>query len=499
MGCSLTSHPRGYKISCWDAFLTMGTLFTGAAYAGRHFDLLKSCPPESRFSHKVWGGCECVPVLGFLVLLIERIWSDKELCSTFTCGSCALLRRRRVTAFQRMEELSESDPPQENGVGLELVEKEFSETSIPINNLQEIFERQDKTRGYIRRRLPEQAAELRTLPHCSTWVPRSEPLEKAIQRMEKNAFKAILEHFHQSPVYAIPADLQSSIEHEKKEFSEAPLNFKFSKMTDKGGRLTNLDTSFYSKDDQSILAGVFDGHGEGADVANYVNQAFQGRFRKVLVDCEGNVHRAFEQLIHQIHEEVAKNKDWGRMGTTVLVCYIDIKLRRIYTATVGDSEANIYRKVNGKAKSIPLSCLRNWGCKKEALRVAIALNRPEILEEWTKTKQPKYLRYPPMGGLNLSRLIGDSSLLFMSEHPPIIHKPKITMRTFLPGDIITLASDGVKDYSTEEELVKWIFAEEASDNYALEMVSRVISKGGKDNATVVAIQVSIVTPDSGEL
>lgn len=474
----------------------MATIFTGAPYAKRHFELAQSCPPENRLGHKILGSIEYIPLIGVVVACSERLFADKELkcCEPRNVS----FNKNRVTGgFHKMEDTTESIDQQETS--LELTKKtraELSETAIPPavakkneNSYRSIFEKMTQSfNAYFQKQLSKSSLGFR-FPHNATWVPRSESIGKGLQRMEKNALKAIEEHISNDSVYASPQEIQGSLEREKKGEAEKELKFTSSEATHIGRRDSNQDAHFYSEDDFSVLAGVFDGHG-GSSVANYSSIAFKVRFRKSLEEAAGNVHHAFEHFIHKVHQEVEKNSSYNRMGSTALICYIDKKTRRIYTATVGDSEANIYRMFEDKLKSIPLSCVRHWGLRKEALRVAVDLNRPDILEAWMKTKNPKKLRYPIEGGINVSRAIGDACFI-TSTPSPLIHKPKITVQSYLPGDIITLACDGIKDYTYERELVEIIQKHALSENLAKEIGDFVIkSKSGRDNTTVVAIKVA---------
>lgn len=71
MNCSLTSHERNYNISLADGFLSTITLFSGAPYSKRHWDL--SNKSTACWGHRVIAVLEAIPVIGGLAALIERI------------------------------------------------------------------------------------------------------------------------------------------------------------------------------------------------------------------------------------------------------------------------------------------------------------------------------------------------------------------------------------------------------------------------------------------
>lgn len=317
------------------------------------------------------------------------------------------------------------------------------------------------------------------------WHPRALGVDVAMQKMWKNAGKAVKEHQagESSGVYIASCAFL--------EANEQPLNFAFFEAEAQGPRPTMEDAHFFKRIEQGVLTGVFDGHG-GQEVAKYASEMFQKKFSAVLAKSHGQVHQAFEELIHEIHQEIAKKQDWSFMGSTAVVCFVDEDTQLIYTATLGDSEANIYRETTGGMKSIPLSCVRDWSSTKDAARAAQALGYPQIADEWPKAENPKALRYPhPHYGINVSRALGDVSLTGTEERPGVIHKPKITVNRLQVGDKLILACDGLKDYVPEDEIAKLVALNAAHENLAERLVQHAVNvRRAKDNVTVLAVNVT---------
>jgi serine/threonine protein phosphatase PrpC len=322
---------------------------------------------------------------------------------------------------------------------------------------------------------------------------------ETIKKMWKNAQKAITEHRERDEVSYVEVN-QGLPSCEALMFTELkpPLNFNFSEASKIGPRRTMEDAHFYKIIPQGLLTGVFDGHG-GKSVAQLANQMFQDKFTETLAKQKGNVRETFVKLINEIHEEVIKDRALDGMGSTAVVCYIDKRTHLIYTATLADSEANIYRAIESSdLKSIPLSCVRDWSCKKEALRASISMGVPEIATEWPLAQNPKQLRYSLMDSvefkqINVSRAIGDFDVVGTPEKPGLIHKPKITVNRVERGDILVLACDGLKDFVTEWQLISKL-KEEVEDITMAEYlartaVSKMFGRHG-DNVTVVVINVS---------
>nr|NGX38090.1 hypothetical protein [Chlamydiota bacterium] len=206
-----------------------------------------------------------------------------------------------------------------------------------------------------------------------------------------------------------PEDYQLPTTEELCKKESAPLQFKQQFANAQGPRPTMEDAHIYKEMNKGVLAAVFDGHG-GNDVSAFASWEFEKRFPKALDDAKGNVHQAFENLIHQIHQDVAGNSSWNRMGSTAVISYIDKETHQVYTATLGDSEAHIYRGVRNplwqKTHSIALSYIFSWG--NEYGRLIDAFGR-KALQNHLRTfgPNPKGLRSHLHYGVNVSRAIGD--------------------------------------------------------------------------------------------
>lgn len=373
---------------------------------------------------------------------------------------------------------------------------------------------------------------------------RSTPLtpDQAMQKMRNNAEKAILEPLEKKNPYScigscaykmpskellkqrfgsiLPEMLPTKEILEKKEIT--PLNLKHTFADHIGPRPQMEDAHIFVEIEQGTLLGVFDGHG-GKEVSTYASQEFQKRFSSVLKAHNGDVFRAFEVLIHEIHQEVAQKPQWNNIGSTAVISFIDKATHQIITATLGDSEANIYRG----EKSIPLSTIRDWTCKKDEARLInahgqAAINHIECDQYYNGYQNPKGIRSRLDKGVNVSRAIGDVNESGTKEKPIVIHKPKITINKLQKGDVLVLACDGLKDYVPESEIAatvvkskaesvnknawtigniaKWVFnwimttifcRKSVEEGIALDLVNHAIyDRIAKDNVTVIAVEVS---------
>lgn len=340
---------------------------------------------------------------------------------------------------------------------------------------------------------------------------RAVPLtqEQAMDKMLRNSVKAIVEHSLKPGYASDPEKAVPSMEVlQQKEIASLKLSYTFAK--DIGPRAEMEDAHFFEEIEQGHLVAVLDGH-RGREVADYACAEFKKRFSAVLKEHEGDAFRAFEVLLHQIHLEVALKREWDKIGSTAVISFIDKETHQIITATLGDSEANLYRE----HQSIPLSPIRDWTSRKDSGRLEKAMNWAEgMIKDMVKQgDNPKIFRWKG-NGVNVSRALGDFASTGTPETPGVIHKPKITINKLQKGDILILACDGLKDYVEEDEIVemametnaktfsnivKWsvnwfiknICFGDPKTGLAAELVHHAVHyRDSEDNVTVVVVEVS---------
>ena len=313
-------------------------------------------------------------------------------------------------------------------------------------------------------------------------------IEDAARKMLKNTIKALNEHTkkweeatHISPTACIAAIIDPAA-------SLSSLTLSASVSSTQGYRPRMEDHHFCIEIEQGTLAGVLDGHG-GSEVAEIASGVFQKMFSSALKSTNSNVHAAYEVLISTIHEHIALDPTKKYIGTTAVICFIEKGTNYIYTATLGDSEAHIYRKIDGRFKSIPLSCVRDWSSQKDATRAAIAWQMPDLVAAWMKAEDPKLLRFPhPQFGLNVSRAIGD---VHHGGKGTVSHKPKITLNRLLPEDRLIIACDGLVDFVSPDEIIERLERNCDEATLATELVDYALhTKNSSDNITVLVLHAT---------
>ncbi len=321
-----------------------------------------------------------------------------------------------------------------------------------------------------------------TLPPTTT---SAQPVNDSMQKMRKVAERALTTRRNQDSFMNIERALPSLQALQKLERGipqAAPLCLQHEVSSAQGTRKSMEDAHFIKEVGDYTLLGVLDGH-SGVDVANFAAQDFQDKFMSLLENSNHDVRQAFRIWFDEVTKEVFKKKELDTKGCTAAISVVDKKRHLIYTATVGDTEANIYRE----GKSIPLSYLLTWGSPREAKRAADALDNPDIATNWPKRNNPKGLRFPPVVGLNVSRSIGDKQFAtWLNGNPGVIHKPKISVNELKPGDTLVLACDGLKDVASEQEII----AQLGQENPAQTLVNFALNeKQSNDNVTVIVAKV----------
>lgn len=315
--------------------------------------------------------------------------------------------------------------------------------------------------------------------------------KNSLEKMRINAKKALIEHRQKSSENSafIKEDYIPSREELLSEKHKS-LSFSHNFAEAQGPRDQMEDAHFYQSIPEGILAGVFDGHG-GKEVAEYASQEFAKRFSKTLQNHKGDVYSTFTNLVDQIHDEVVKNRSWNVIGSTAVVCFVDKKTHAVYTATLGDSEANIYRKKDNKLVSIPLSCIRDWCSKKDFKRLLKAHNFSKQEEKDYAKIPAKQRRSNLIFGVNVSRAIGDYDQTGTKQKPILVHKPKITVNMLHPNDLLVLACDGLKDYVSENKIISVIgnSISSKSKNISQDLVNRAMKQFALDNVTVLTIKL----------
>ncbi len=266
-------------------------------------------------------------------------------------------------------------------------------------------------------------------------------------------------------------------------FSSEPIRCKVWEAHAQGSRSSMQDRTLIVEDDSSLLTAVFDGHGD-SKAAKYASSRFAELFAHFR--STHKISKAFEKTMQAIQTELIESRKMFKDaylvnlkklenpdqayrttleenpglraklscgGTTACACFVDKQTGRIYTATLGDTEARVYRKIEGIIYSIPLSLVRDWSDREEALRAktvhysvngfSIPLSSQEV-KKYEQHLDAKALA-DPTGGVNVSRGMGNL------DRPALSQVPICTAFQLKPGDRVLLACDGLWDFIPDEK------------------------------------------------
>lgn len=450
---SLAHHPRGYGVSWYEA---LPAVFV-SPYATRHWDMANSpnISDDRRLGHRLLAALHFTPIIGALALLVERV---------IAAVYHALFGKRRKSVT-----LNEEDPDEPSPVPLK---PGFD----PRQYLKKLSSKRVLTMG----------------PNTMRAMKR----KVADAKMLKNFQKALDESRDNLKSDLIP----DRVDPWEKRSVPRDLDIEFHECSKQGKRKEMEDEHFRMEFTEGDLYGIFDGHGDNGDVGRFAAEKFKTDFPTMLKGS-AHVREAFEKMMYKIQAEVVPKMEAGEIeegGCTAMVMFFERKTHRVFVATLGDTEAKIYRKIENAMMSIPLSVVRNWNSKKDEARALnwydtkaknhFSMNFP-ILRRQFLIKTGKERRYPGrpfINSINVSRSLGDHMFEAVSQ------KPKITAHYLLPGDKVVMGCDGLWDFITEEEIIEQLeIARKAGRDPAKHLVDYALKvKKSSDNVTVMTLHVS---------
>ena len=306
---------------------------------------------------------------------------------------------------------------------------------------------------------------------------------RCLTRLYRNALKAYAEQ-GASPILAdvLPQPRFAS-----------SLVFFYGAFSDIGRRPSLEDDFVYRPLPDGFFAGVFDGHGDKKKIAAYLSARFYRTFAKALQRNGSDIALAFEQTCTTLQNKVVAQGFKG--GSTVLACYAH--RGAVFTCTLGDSQAKIYRQRQDEIVSLPLSCVRHWNSAKDACRMDRALGKEEIDLAWLEADARSRPRFPSSeSGVNVSRSIGDVRYTLWNGRPAVIQKPKCSFHSLMPGDLLVLACDGLWDEMKSDNALVETVLKPSWDKKASVLADKIgrfalRECASQDNVTVLAVQVQV--------
>lgn len=230
-----------------------------------------------------------------------------------------------------------------------------------------------------------------------------------------------------------------------------------------GKIMEEKEEGFFSSDmknntEEGILFGVFDGMG-GLHCGEYASYLVAKTVRQDAENAPVSEEKAGEflaKICERSNELLCREmqtKLKKRMGCTLSLIYM--AQRKVFICDVGDSP--IFRFRNGKL-----------------LKISKEHTERELYEKLNAEK--------PKRKYNLTQNIG----VFPEE---MELEPYIAKGEMQSLDQYLLCTDGLTDMVSEEEISEILCMADEADSKAKRLICRALENGGKDNITVILVQV----------
>ena len=251
----------------------------------------------------------------------------------------------------------------------------------------------------------------------------------------------------------------------------------------------NQDDYFINLDENSLIIGVFDGHGpDGHSISNYVKKYLCSSMSSHPT-LKTNPMQALKDSFTQCHnclvQEPSIKFDISNSGTTATVLYLHNKI--LYTAHVGDSRAVIAQQVGTNINARNLTTDHRLSLTHEQDRIKKCGGEIRRGSEHSPLRLYKPGEMYP--GLNLTRTLGDA----ISHDIGVSSDPDIQSVDLVQGDqFILLCSDGVWEFITSQEAVNLVNKCEGDPKKASEKLSALAWMRWKQHSSIIVDDITII-------
>lgn len=236
---------------------------------------------------------------------------------------------------------------------------------------------------------------------------------------------------------------------------------RFTGLTDPGLiRTVNQDDYHIDPDGRFfIVADGMGGHAGGQEASQLATQAIQAYLEKhwqSVIPCDELLSQAVGEANQAILQDQQSHPERSDMGTTAVV--VMFRKEQPWFAHVGDSR--LYRLRNSKLEQISED--HTW--------VARAMKAGDITPDQARMHPWRHV---------LSQCLGRKDL------PPIEVQPLDVQ----PGDRLLLCSDGLTEELSDDAITSYLDPSLSSDQSAAKLIEAAKEKGGRDNITVVIVEI----------
>ncbi|CAG9325528.1 unnamed protein product [Blepharisma stoltei] len=252
---------------------------------------------------------------------------------------------------------------------------------------------------------------------------------------------------------------------------------------DPRGMMNNscMDNLFLITENDSVFAGLFDGHGrDGLKIVEFSSKFMQDFFRKNSAFIKENPKEMIENMFHQCDEAVQNSSDLdcATSGTTATIIYLNEN--GLYSASVGNSRAvlasfpkeneevqqgiknnkNKYKRTiepSRVLKEMAITVDQKPNHQEEYERIIQAGGKiQQLADSQGKTSGPYRIwkKFGNLPGLTISRSIGDS----IAKEIGVISTPISQFFEIFPDQdqFIIVGSDGIWEALSNIEAVNFV-------------------------------------------
>jgi len=261
-------------------------------------------------------------------------------------------------------------------------------------------------------------------------------------------------------------------------------NFQFEKsMEDKSKSILN-----FNNNPNEILLELFDGHG-GENVSCYLQKNFSKVYKRFLFETKNDIVNSFSMSFNQIDEDIKKQPQVENQGSTGTIIHIirDKNNRLfVFNANVGDSRASLI----STKKIIRLSQDHRTDDKEERIRII--------------SEGGLIINGRVNGELMLTRSFGDfdfkqnkknikNNIDISRFRKGVICEPFVTQIEIdqsINNQFLFLASDGVWDVISEEEIQQLIKVNNDTKCLSSVIIEKALIKKAWDNLSIFTVKLT---------
>ena len=257
-------------------------------------------------------------------------------------------------------------------------------------------------------------------------------------------------------------------------------------MEDKSKSIVN-----FNNNPNEILLQIFDGHG-GGNVSSYLQKNFSKMYQQYLNETQNNIGKSLSLSFTQIDEDIKKQPQIENQGSTGTIIHIirDKNNRLfVYNGNVGDSRASL---ISSK-KIIRLSKDHRTTDKEERKRIiaegGMILNN-RVNGELMLTRSFGDFGFKHKGNNNTPKKNDDELSRFRKG---VICEPFVTQIEIdqsINNQFLFLASDGVWDVISEEDLQQLIKVNNDTQYLSSIIIEKALFKNAWDNLSIFVVKLT---------